>query len=280
MQIAVAAALAEAAPDLRYALLLHNAPGLAAGVRWRWKAFVEGRIHTYVAQEQALETYAVTMVQAFSDTITATVKTLSDAMLAAVVAVLGSFVGAVLQSTFNPTVFALGMGVYAGYVLLFPGLLGSLHQWQSYCALVEATRGRRKRFDEQLYPKRVDEIMGTQLDDARTRFRSWLAASIVAYLVVAALALVAARTVPGLVAPRTLIPTSKHATAAAHGLSGKHRPVADEYIPVVAVPATAATRPGLPPLLRLILHGGRFPQGALGHGYGTKGSSRDYAGSG
>ncbi|PXF55057.1 MAG: hypothetical protein C4B59_17605 [Candidatus Methanogaster sp.] len=50
VQIVVAQTLQAASPAVRYQLLLYNAPNIFDGLKWHWKAFIEGKVDSYVSQ--------------------------------------------------------------------------------------------------------------------------------------------------------------------------------------------------------------------------------------
>ena len=200
VQIGVVQALHAAEPAVRYRLLVLNAANIFDGLKWHWKALVEGKVDAYVAQVRALEDYVAGTVQAFADQISAMIKSLSDTMLAAVGALLGSFIAALFKDKFNPAIFVIGMLVYAVYVLMFPLGYNMLNQWGRYQSLVEDFQVRRRRFEERLYPEKVSEIVGTQVANSRKRFRYWFAVTFLAYAVVIILAVIAAVWVPGVMA--------------------------------------------------------------------------------
>lgn len=192
VQISIAQTLHAASPAVRYQLLLHNAPNIFDGLKWHWKAFIEGKVDAYMSQVQALEDYVADTVQSFADQITAMIKSLSDTMLAAVGVLIGSFIAALFSDTFNPTIFAIGIGVYGFYVLIFPLYYNMRHQWEQYQALCDNFEERQLRFGEQLYTEKVDAIVGTQVTDSQRRFERWFRAIFVAYIGVLILAIVAA----------------------------------------------------------------------------------------
>ena len=196
IQIGVAQALHAASPLDRYQLLLHNAPNIFDGVKWHWKAFIEGKVDSYVSQIQALEDYVADTVQSFANQITNMIKNLSDTMLAAVGVLIGSFIAAFFRNQFDPSIFAIGIGVYALYVAIFPLCYNMIHQWEQYQALCENFKERQKRFEQRLYPAKVGEIVGTQITDSKYRFECWFYATIVAYIMVILLAIVAVLLVP------------------------------------------------------------------------------------
>jgi hypothetical protein len=207
VQIGVAQALSAVDPMFRYRQLLRNAASIFDGLQWNWKAFVEGKVDAYMTQLRALEDYVASTVQAFADQISAMIKGLSDTMLAAVGALLGSFIAALFKDKFNATIFSIGMLVYAVYVLVFPLGYNMLHQWQRYRVLVKDFQTRYRRFEEQLYPQKVSEIAGTQIPDSQKRFRHWFTATLLSYVAVIILTVLAAILLPGLVAT-TILPLS------------------------------------------------------------------------
>jgi hypothetical protein len=208
VQIGVVQALHAADPAVRYRLLLHNAANIFDGLKWHWKAFIEGKVDAYMAQVRALEDYVANTTQAFADQISAMIKSLSDTMLAAVGTLLGSFIAALFKDKFNPTIFVIGMVVYAVYVLVFPLGYNMLHHCQRYQTLSKDFTVRRERFAERLYPEKVEEIVGRQIASSQNRFWCWFAVTILSYVVVIVLALVAAKFIPGIVAGVALPPAT------------------------------------------------------------------------
>jgi hypothetical protein len=204
VQIGVVQALHAASPLVRYQLLLHNAPNIFNGLKWHWKAFIEGKVDNYVSQIQALEDYVANTVQVFADKITDMIKSLSDTMLAAVGVLIGSFIAALFKDKFDPNIFAIGMGVYALYVLIFPLFYNMKHQWEQYQVLCDSFKERQIRFEERLYPEKVSEIVGAQITDSQGRFKRWFYATFVAYIIVILLAIVAALLVPEFIEKTTL----------------------------------------------------------------------------
>jgi len=196
VQIGVTQALHAASPHDRCQLLLHNAPNIFDGLKWHWKAFIEGKVDSYVSQIQALEDYVADTVQAFADQITDMIKSLSDTMLAAVGVLIGSFIAALFRNKFDPSIFAIGVGVYALYVFIFPLCYNMKHQWEQYQTLRDNFKMRQKRFEDWLYSEKVNKIVGTQITDSQHRFKRWFYATLVAYIIVIVLAIAAVLLVP------------------------------------------------------------------------------------
>ena len=123
-------------------------------------------------------------------------KQVIDTMLAAVAAVLGSFIGAAFGTAFNEDIFVVGMYVYAGYVLVFPGAFGL---WNHHVQYRQARRHyeiRRDRFKLVLGEPRVEEIEANRITSAVRHYWVTFVVGIIAYLAVSAGAIVAAHLVP------------------------------------------------------------------------------------
>ena len=204
VQIGIAQALHAASPFNRYQLLLLNAPNIFDGLKWHWKAFIEGKVNSYVSQIQVLEDYVADTVQAFAGQITNMIKSLSDTMLAAVAVLISSFIAALFRDQFDSSIFAIGMGVYALYVAIFPLCYNMTHQWEQYQALCDNFKERKIRFEQRLYPDKVSEIVGEQIIDSQRRFKWWFYSTIVAYIIVISLAIAAVLLVPEFIENTTL----------------------------------------------------------------------------
>lgn len=196
VQISVVQALYVADPHVRYRLLMHNAANIFDGLIWHWKAFIEGRVDAYMSEVRALEDYIGDTSQAFADQTEAMIKSLSDTMLAAVGVLLGSFIAALFQNSFNQTIFIIGMAVYAAYVFIFPLVYNMSYQWHRYKTIDKEFKARHHRFEERLHPDKVKEIMGTNITESEHSFKSWFIATLLAYIIVIILAIYAAIKVP------------------------------------------------------------------------------------
>lgn len=199
VQIVVAQELHIADPSISYQLLLHNAGRIFEELRWHWKAIIEDKMSTYTQEVRTLEDYVASVTHTFAEQVSAIIKNLSDTMLAAIAALLGSFIAALFNNKFNSTIFTLGMGVYAGYVLLFPIGYNMTHQWQRYTTLVNSFESRRRRFEERLYPPVVEKIAGEQVKLSQKLFRWWFGMTLLAYFAVLFVVLGAVKFIPKVV---------------------------------------------------------------------------------
>jgi hypothetical protein len=117
-------------------------------------------------------------------------------MLAAVAALIGSFIAAAFANPFNATLFRVGMLTYAGYLAVFPGFLGLTSSNGQIAETTLSFEAQQKRFREALYPEKVSEIVGDRVKNARKRYERWRHWVALAYVVVAVLVVVGAFWLP------------------------------------------------------------------------------------
>ncbi len=194
-------------PKRNYRWLLENAGRIHEELQWSWKAFLEGKLDVYMERVREVEDYAAEKAQAFADQVLAMIRTLMDNVLAAVAVLIGSFIGSVLGNEFNPRIFRLSLLVYIGYVLVFPVGYGMLNAWQGYRAAVEEFKARYRRFNEQLYPDKVEQIVGDRVEKSQRRFRRWFWIVLLTYVAVVLLAAWAVWQVPAFITSSTPTPT-------------------------------------------------------------------------
>jgi hypothetical protein len=192
LQVSLVEELGAIVETNRYQLLLYNAPRIYDDLVWRWKAFTTKKLEEYTEKEKALEDYIGATVQALSDQVSAMVKSLSDTMLATVAAFLVSFLAALFKDKFNPAVTMIGLFLYAAYVLIFPLGYNLSNQWERFQELSKEFATRRQRFENRLPPEKVKALIGSQVADSQDRFRFWFHLTLVTYLGVTVLIIVAA----------------------------------------------------------------------------------------
>jgi hypothetical protein len=120
-------------------------------------------------------------------------------MLAAVAILIGSFIAAAFSTPFNAALFRVGVLTYAAYVVLFPGAVGLLASASNFRGARSEFDTRIKRFNEMLFPEKVNDIVGSRVADAQSRYHRWLGLVAAAYVAVAIAAGVAAAMIPHLV---------------------------------------------------------------------------------
>jgi hypothetical protein len=190
-------------PLLNYREIVRQAGHLKEEVEWGWAAFVEGKLNAYFSRVRDVEQVVDSMVKGFSEQVQALTKAVTDNMLAAVGVVVGSFIAAVVKDKFNPLIFQLGLIVYASYLFFFPGLIGLMSTWQRYRDSRDAFNKRKEEFGKRLFPDEVDKIVGTTVEKREQWFKKWFAVSAMIYLVVIILLVMAALSVPGMIAAST-----------------------------------------------------------------------------
>jgi hypothetical protein len=199
IQTRVAQLLESRPEDRRLAGLARAMPTIQEGVRWQWRAFVEGRITEYLGHVKELEKGVGETVTRLSDQTSALVKRLTETSLAAVAALIASFIAATFKDPFQAELFRIGMMAYAAYVVVFPLLLGVSSTYGDARLATKAFQRQRENLAAVLGDDRVTQLVGSRTDDARGRFRFWSVVVVVLYLVAATAAVVAVFVVPDLV---------------------------------------------------------------------------------
>ena len=194
------AQLLEGRPEQSRVLALALAmPAIGEGVKWHWRAFIEGRVNEYLDHVRELETAVGDLVGRLSEQTSTLVKRLSETSLAAVAALIGSFIAAAFKQPFQADLFRIGMLAYAGYVVVFPLAIGvSSVVGDSRVADVSFV-AQRRNLSTVLGDDRVDELVGGRIATAKNRFRFWARLVGVAYVGAAVAAVIAAATVPSVV---------------------------------------------------------------------------------
>ncbi len=215
LQIGVIKGTSAVDSQIRYQILIENSARIFDDLKWSWKAFIEGKIDSYVTEVKALEDYINETANTFADQIDTMIKSLSDTMLAAIGVLLGTFIASLFSDKFNPAIFELGMITYSIYVLIFPLGFTMYNKWTTFNNLAKRFEIRRKRFDERLYSENVDNIIGTQIKDSQELFKWWFRTISYAYVLFIILALFAAIHVPEFIQQASL----------SSGLASNHSPL-------------------------------------------------------
>lgn len=199
VRVRVCQLLGRTEPAQRAAALVVEAGSIQSSLRDQWRAFVEERIKGYLDERKQLDELVDTTVRSFGEYSGALTKSLIDTLLAAVAALIASAVAASTRSTFNESLFQLGLQVYAAYVFVFPGIIGLSVQISRYRAERDSYSDRRRRFAALLGHDEVEKLEGDRIRKAKKSFWSWLLVAVAGFLVAIIGALVAARLVPALV---------------------------------------------------------------------------------
>lgn len=195
-QLVVVRSLQITEPTESYCLLILKADYIANELSWLWKSFAEGKIDSYIGQVKNLEDYISGVFQSLSDQTSSMIKSLSDTMLAAIGVALASFIAALFKDSFDPTIFRIGIITYAIYVLIFPLTYNMSYQKRYFNSLCKNFDRRCNRFKLILDPSKVNEIVNDQFEECKKRFNGWFDLVGATYILVAAVAFLAAIFVP------------------------------------------------------------------------------------
>jgi hypothetical protein len=199
LQTRIAQVLETRPEEQRFAAFAQLMPQLLDGVKWNWRAFIEGRVTEYLQHVRDLERWVGEAVDRLSDQTAGLVKRLSETALAAVAALIGSFIAAAFKNPFNADLFRIGMLTYAGYVLVFPGILGISSAFGDVRLAEDSFDSQRVNLAHALDRKKMDAIIGQRVETARRRFRFWAVVVGALYISAAVAAGVAAFTVPNII---------------------------------------------------------------------------------
>jgi hypothetical protein len=180
-----------------YQILANAGKTILNSLERRWDQFVRHTLAEYSEEKLALDKYAGETADTFAEQVAEMIKSVSDTMLAAIAALLGSFLAAGFnQNTFNSQIFTIGMAVYAVYVLLFPLAYNMSSQWLRYKALEDRITAILAGFRGDLGNTPVDTIEARWIKPGRKRFRRWFALTVAVYLLAIIFGLAAAFIVP------------------------------------------------------------------------------------
>jgi hypothetical protein len=190
----------EAVPaEQRLGTLLATVADVRMSLDDQWRNFIDGKIRTYLDDERKLEELVQKVVQAFGERATALTKSLSDVMLGAIAALIGSAIAAAFKTPFNATLFRVGMLAYAVYIVIFPGLYGIGAQLGQFNDIKQAFVTDTARFTTLLGSDSVSGMVDGPERRARRRFYWWLGLTIAGFVIAAAGAVVLAFVLPSAV---------------------------------------------------------------------------------
>lgn len=183
----------------RLTTLIGQIANLVAALDDQWRAFIEDRLGQYLDKEHQLETVVNQTVITFGEKTRELTKSLSDTMLAAVAALIGSAIAAAFKTPFNAALFRVGVLTYAGYALIFPGLYGLGSQVGQFLEIAKSFDHEKTRFDALLGADRSNQTVGDRITRAKRRYWRWFYFTAFGYAIAIAAAIIAALTVPSLV---------------------------------------------------------------------------------
>lgn len=165
--------------------LLLRAEMIWEHVQGQWNFYAENQIEAYFAEVQKLEEYVAQTVQGFTDQVSTITEKLSSSVLAAVGALLASFIAALFSDKFKPDIFIVGVSVYIFYLVIFPFGYGMLQQWEKFRVADTTFAWRRQRFEQQLDEPKVAKVIGDRIHWSKVRFVVWYVVSFLVYAAVA-----------------------------------------------------------------------------------------------
>ena len=182
-----------------YRNLISKATVILNESQWRTKAVVESQIDNYVQQELKLEDYINSSINDFEQEIDNLIKSISETIKSAITITIVSFIAAVLKGDFNPLVFRLSIEIYLIYIFVFPLCITMINQYRRYELMVNNFNLRIERFKNNLYPDKVDDIVGNRLTKTQKRFHGSFRLIIAIYIIMMILGILAMIFIPGLV---------------------------------------------------------------------------------
>ena len=149
-----------------------------------WKGFLEGTVSDYLDRLRELDNVVDATADAYGEHTAAITDKLTTSMLAAVAALIGSFIAAAFSKPFNADLFRVAMWTYAAYLAIFPAGLGLWVQSVQYRDLGQRFRHRQDQFCSLLGATYVQDRIGTRIKDARCRWQRFFKVALVVYTIV------------------------------------------------------------------------------------------------
>lgn len=141
---AIARTVVDSPPARRYVAVRGALGSVLTQAESTWAAFVSGALDKHSAAVDALDSAIDTASSEFARTSGDIATRVVATMLSTAAVVIGVFVAAALDVELSQTALDAALLTYAGYLLLFPGLIGLLNSWVDYRAtdlrLAKATR--------------------------------------------------------------------------------------------------------------------------------------------
>jgi hypothetical protein len=180
-----------------------------------WKAFLEETVSDYLDHLRELDDVVDSTADAYGERTANITDQLTTSMLAAVAALIGSFIAAAFSKPFNADLFRVGMWTYAVYLAVFPGGLGLFAQHARYYDLGQQFTHRREQFDSLLGSSYVQSRVGARIENSQNRWRRLFTAAAVLYIIVVAGAITGGAELPSIVSAAASSNVSiSHATKA------------------------------------------------------------------
>ncbi len=192
VQSVVSERLQPTPPEDAFEVFIGFAETLESSIELQWQSVFENKLTAYFAQVKTIEEYIASTVSSISQQIIDMIKGLSDTMLTAVAAIVGTFIAALFNDKFNAVLFSFGMMVYGTYVLAFPLIYNMSARRGNYRALLGDYQKRRDNFKAQIADDRISTIEGTRIQDRKRSFTKWFWITVSTYLIIVGIVFFAA----------------------------------------------------------------------------------------
>ena len=184
--------LKEAIPNLRYRLLISKSEDIYNSLISNWRSLVENKVITYLTKAKEFEETISKTVSSYVDQVSDIVKGLTETMLTAVAAIVGTMIAALFQDKFNPSVFIIGMVTYAAYLGIIHLFFNLKTKKERFDTINSEYSERRIYFAELLEEAEITRLEKKRIDNGQKAFDKWYGRIRLAYWIVFGLILLAA----------------------------------------------------------------------------------------
>jgi hypothetical protein len=201
------ALLAGTAPDIdQPTAILRAITDIDATKDMFWKGFLEDTVSNYLDRLRELDDVIDKTADAYGEQTSGITDTITNNVLAAVAAFIGSIIAAAFIKPFNADLFRVGIWAYTAYLVVFPACLGLSAQASRYHDLDSRFARRRSDYESLLGLDHVSQRIGTRITEARHRWQRFFAAAAILYVAIAAAAIVGGVVLPQIIqTPSTVI---------------------------------------------------------------------------
>jgi len=175
-----------------YGLMVKSARGTFIDLEEQWIEVIENHIDAFSDRKDKLTEQVHDSINKFADLITEIINNLSNTALALVAVLIGSFIAALFQQTFNATVFTIGMVIYAVYVVIFPLVYNMINQWMRFKTQMAKFKRDIETSKKQLEESTINQIVGDEVKTNTKRFQLWYWITIGVYILLVVLIIYAA----------------------------------------------------------------------------------------
>lgn len=165
---------------------------------WSWQSLRDGKLSRYFDHMRELTVLLDATVERYRTQFQALIKGVLDNTLAAAAVVIAFFIGSLFDPKLNPDIVLYGLLVYAGYMLLFPGILGLSSACSQFRQARQSYLNRELLFCQLVDERAVVSRLRKEARSAANRFWLWFGIIAVVYAVIVLLLCLAAYRLPEL----------------------------------------------------------------------------------